>query len=271
MNHATFIRRSELDERSVQRDYNFLTQLDRKLGVKRQDSRQNKVLKRQKVQENLVKRGVNVQSLPRGMQRAAMNKSGWDKKREMFVWTLEFQLVENGIVVESAQSMRVPEATPIRDAVHFKIKERVDDEFQCYLRLVGFPADKPMLKPLPLDALLGEALKGETVIEFPTIIVSSGEVTGFGVRNCDESDSNESDSSDDDSESSDSSESESDREDSGDDEPEEESSKKGPEDERGEGTEGREDSSAVVNPAAAAPAETKISEGDMGLGEAQTA
>ncbi|ODV75058.1 Bcd1p CYBJADRAFT_124687, partial [Cyberlindnera jadinii NRRL Y-1542] len=102
VDNTSFVKRSEFLENShlIQRDYNFLTNLDRALSVKRQDSRQNRALKRQRTNGNAqgnhqqvqMKRGVRVKYLPKGMQRSNQNKSSWDKKKETYVWTVEFQL-----------------------------------------------------------------------------------------------------------------------------------------------------------------------------------
>lgn len=223
------------NEALVQRDYNFLTQLDRTLAVKRQDSRQNKVMKRQRVNNGDgqgVKRGVNVKYLPKGMQRSNQNKSGWDKKRETFVWSVEFQLMNgNGELLETFHSLRVPEETPLKDAIHLKIKERMGDvPLWCFLRKVDCSASRPVVKKLDMDKVLADELRGETVIEFPTIIVCDEQIIeGYkeGDENSSASDSDgESDSSSD-SESSDSdSDSDSEGGSSDDDRPEEESSKR---------------------------------------------
>jgi hypothetical protein len=218
------VKRSEFynNENLVQRDYNFLTSLNRTFAVKRQDTRQNKVLKRQRFNSaqhgTLVKRGVTVRYLPNGMQRSIQNKSGWDKKRDTFVWTVEFQLMDgDGVIKDRFQSLRVPEETALKDAIHFKVKEQVD-KYWCFLRMVDCPASRPVVKRLDQDNVLADLFKGETVIEFPTIIVcTQEEIKGYKVYEEDSDKLFESGDSDSDSESSDSSDG---------DEPREESSKK---------------------------------------------
>lgn len=106
----------------VQRDYNFLTNIKRQLEIEKLDGKKrnrhtlqntlnnnsrhvNAGIKRARLEEEchrVIRRGVNCLLLPRGMQRSTLNKSKWDKKLDLFVWTVEWilcphKVAENGI------------------------------------------------------------------------------------------------------------------------------------------------------------------------------
>jgi hypothetical protein len=245
VDNTEFVKRDQFkqNESLVQRDYNFLINLDRNINVAKTDIRTNnkRILHQQhnrnkrgykrrqvtaKEDENIViRRGVKVLSLPQGMQRSQMNKTGWDKRKEIFVWTLEFVLVQDE-KKETFVRYRVAENTRVKDTLDHRIKEIIgDSDWFCFLKRVKTKATDLQFIPLDKEALLGDALRDQTVIEFPTIIVSTTEsVAGYTVYEG-ESDGNSttgSDSSDSDSDTGSDSSDSSDE----DDKPEEVSSRK---------------------------------------------
>ncbi|KAH3680697.1 hypothetical protein WICPIJ_008161, partial [Wickerhamomyces pijperi] len=220
-------------ERMLQRDYNFLSGLGRELQVRKDDvkSKNKRILqsgsnsygnKRQNrnappanynsedgtfKQTTLIKRGVNVKILPKGMSRAFQNKSYFDKRSSEFMWTLEMIMVdaENGEVLNSGINWKCSECTKVRDTINDKLrvtfglperqkKEATEadtqtqtqtqtqisqpncqpsEELHYFLKMIDTPQNKPVLKYLDPTKPLGEVLKGESVIEFPTLIVST--------------------------------------------------------------------------------------------------
>ncbi|SCV03377.1 LAME_0H09934g1_1 [Lachancea meyersii CBS 8951] len=91
----------------VHRDYNFLMGMNRQLELLKRDGKaKNKRAlapsqgynnpahqrKRQQyeLQSQVIRRGVRCALLPKGMQRAAQNKSKWDKSLDLFVWSIEW-------------------------------------------------------------------------------------------------------------------------------------------------------------------------------------
>jgi len=244
IDNTKFVKRSEFqdNENLVHRDYNFLMNLNRTIEISKTDvrskgkkilsnyhnSNNNKRFQRaapsNSQYETIVKRSVKIRKLPRGMQRANMNKSCWDKKKNKFVWTLEFILLdpENGKELSKHYSPRVPEETKVKDTIHPKLKEELGEApLFFFLKKIDRPASNPQYIPLNNEHLLADVLRDQTVIEYPTILVSTKEsVHSYEVYESDESESESSEDSSSDSSSSDES-----SDDDSDDEPEEISSK----------------------------------------------
>ena len=95
----------------VQRDYNFLIGMNRKLSILKEDGKNKNKRALQKVPaaaaqtqagntyqvtkpHKVLRRGVKCLLLPKGMQRSLSNKSKWDKPLDTFVWSLEWILVD---------------------------------------------------------------------------------------------------------------------------------------------------------------------------------
>ncbi|CCF58294.1 hypothetical protein KAFR_0E01400 [Kazachstania africana CBS 2517] len=84
----------------VQRDFNFLSNLKRKIELDKNDAflKNKKTLlgnKRARYDgeiQRIIRRGVNCLLLPRGMQRSQRNRSKWDKPLDTFVWSIEWIL-----------------------------------------------------------------------------------------------------------------------------------------------------------------------------------
>ncbi|CAK7901731.1 hypothetical protein CAAN3_05S07272 [[Candida] anglica] len=149
------------DDAHINRDYNFLLQVGRKIHVGKDDVKSNarNVFKRQfrngsnnnnngsnnkrqkpqtpsvdprtflvnKVFPNepttAVKRhNTLVVQLPPGMSRAASNKSGYDKKMGSFIWTIEWVYIDNsGEETTRFLSYRLKEGLLLREAVPLNI------------------------------------------------------------------------------------------------------------------------------------------------------
>lgn len=95
----------------VQRDYNFLVNMNRQLSLLKEDgkvkskrvfsvrgnngnwneSNQNRY--NVSKARHVMRRGVKCLLLPKGMQRSVSNKSKWDKPLDTFVWSLEWVLI----------------------------------------------------------------------------------------------------------------------------------------------------------------------------------
>lgn len=91
----------------VQRDYNFLIGMNRRLAVLKEDGKSKNKRVLQKVPgvtgpsrynvskpPRVMRRGVKCLLLPKGMQRSISNKSKWDKPLDTFVWSLEWVLFD---------------------------------------------------------------------------------------------------------------------------------------------------------------------------------
>ncbi|ODQ81756.1 hypothetical protein BABINDRAFT_159997 [Babjeviella inositovora NRRL Y-12698] len=131
-----------LDETHLHRDYNFLLLIGRKIDVGKTDVLnnarnifKNNAAKRQRLTdgrpkessepETVRRRNVNVIQLPHGMQRAAQNKSGFDKKAQRYMWTVKWVLVtqdleENLTDVSQHISYRVKEDETLLEAIPWR-------------------------------------------------------------------------------------------------------------------------------------------------------
>lgn len=98
----------------VQRDYNFLIGMNRKLDVLKKDgkaknkralysSNYNSSKRHHSIRDDettepqvnkVIRRGVQCLLLPKGMLRSLQNKSKWDKPLDCFVWSLEWCILQ---------------------------------------------------------------------------------------------------------------------------------------------------------------------------------
>lgn len=249
------------DDALVNRDYNFLMKMGRKIAVGKDDvkgsaknvfkrqfqGRQNNQQKRfkedtidprtylvNKVFPNnpptvLRRNNTLTIQLPPGMSRAASNKTGYDKKMGGFIWTVEWVFIDSdGQERARFLSYRLKEGTPLVEAVPMLILSRaVESELNksdLFFYLDSVLSKSKHVIALEPQSLISEALTDKVVLEFPTIYVTRSEST---LRNRLETGADES-SSDSDSESDETSESDSDSDDSSDvsdEEPEAASSK----------------------------------------------
>ncbi|KAH3899176.1 Bcd1p SCDLUD_004605 [Saccharomycodes ludwigii] len=98
----------------VQRDYNFLINLNRKLSIVKQDGRIKNKKTLQLYRKNntetsnnnhygepqvdmITRRGCKCILLPKGMKRSNMNKSKWDNNLQSFLWTIEWVICSNDV------------------------------------------------------------------------------------------------------------------------------------------------------------------------------
>ncbi|AMD19202.1 HBR301Cp [Eremothecium sinecaudum] len=197
----------------VQRDYNFLNNVGRYIQVLKQDGQKitgknfrqavpNQVGKPQRI----IRRGVKCLLLPKGMQRSLSNKSKWDKPLDTFVWSIEWVLVKDGNEAEKLThlSHRNQEQLPLVECIGKSIFEKCMEWFgnPSALEAVGehmvkedrsrlllesdikfytkwFPVDLETFsdskRVVEIDPrrCIGELLKEKTVIEFPTIYVTT--------------------------------------------------------------------------------------------------
>lgn len=215
--HTKFISRDRLnqDKNFTNRDYNFLINTGRKielgkLDVKRKakavfrgkdkgvesnkrpkadrsinDSRIHQIEKAYPQSAFPVSKRNNtlIISLPSGMSRSSINKSGYNKKASVYIWTVEWILLDqnNGEITRFI-SYRLKEDLTLRDAIPTNIihsalygkgsENKLDKNImQFYLDNVIQPNDFSVLE---LDSLhsLTDAFSNKIVLEFPTVFVT---------------------------------------------------------------------------------------------------
>ncbi|KAI5950519.1 BCD1 [Candida margitis] len=268
-----FIKQSELSDSPMHlnRDYNYLLNVDRSIHLSkedikqkarnilkrpRQDNRQDRKRFKHNEAENdkrririgqvfphdptaLVKReNTMIVQVPPGMQRAMLNKTGYDRKSNTFTWTVEWILMDSSghTQLTTFLSYRLNESLTLDKAVPLNVLKSHGlneiDKLHFYLKNVTNTPPKSVIE-LDGKQSISNALKDKIVLEYPTIYVTSNKeaMVDRVVDPCQayEMESVESDSSDSDSDSSSSSESSSDEESSDDDSDSENDSDSGPE------------------------------------------
>ncbi|EDK44260.1 conserved hypothetical protein [Lodderomyces elongisporus NRRL YB-4239] len=168
-----------------------------------------------------------VVQLPLGMQRAVSNKTGYDKKLNTFVWTVEWILLDNdqGKQLDSYTSFRLKESGVLKEIVPQVLLSRNGFDALPFSSCPGSSADadadarspqlyfflrnvanKPInsLIQLSSNAILSDALKDKIVLEYPTIYITTNvksvqnrivsEIQGYGLRGDSDQSSSDSDS-----------------------------------------------------------------------------
>ncbi|GMM27326.1 Bcd1 protein [Martiniozyma asiatica (nom. inval.)] len=174
-------------------------------------------------------RGVRVLKTPPAMSRAKMNKSGGDKRKNTFNWTVEMVWINNDwSVIERKILDRVEESSALGSCIPnewlSKAKEMIketssdDDNYEPTIPnqmadydsnsskfnfyITSFPNKERSL--FTSSVLLKDAIVGKTVVEFPTFYVCLDEVKDKISKFAAKKNSSNGDSSSDSSDSSDS-------------------------------------------------------------------
>lgn len=130
-----------LTTRTLDRDYNYLQHIAREVELATPEPAPR--------HRDFVKNGVLVRTMPRQMTRALRNKSGWKSDLRCFIWTVEIQL--DG---KESKTVDVPDSTTIGSLGQ---------------RLALCDASGK-LHPLDPAQTLHEALRGQTVLEYPKFV-----------------------------------------------------------------------------------------------------
>lgn len=206
---AKFVPRKEMTENPslINRDYNYLLNFERKIGLGVSDTKQNaRVMfkrhpgqnKRQRVDDTdaritrvnkmfnspsyaLKRENVLVISLPSGMSRATQNKSGYDKKAGTYTWTVEWVPVnEDGRQLTSFTSFRIKEdiilrdalsVTPLANALGVDPESVEKDKIHFSIENVISMGKRSIIKLNP-DDTLAKALANKVVLEYPKLYVT---------------------------------------------------------------------------------------------------
>ncbi|KAG7890093.1 hypothetical protein KL936_002767 [Ogataea polymorpha] len=110
-NFVSYKTKDQLSSKDVQRDYNLLLRISRKVELGKQEARCSKLLNRnskhlndrKKRQRSLFrpfsyyanKSGVHIIELPEGMLRKRLNRSYYDAKRNLCCWTIEWVIINS--------------------------------------------------------------------------------------------------------------------------------------------------------------------------------
>lgn len=197
----------------VNRDYNYLLNFERKVSLGKADIKTNarNIFKRNFAASNPNKRPkpnpetvdpridqVNrvfpndpqisikrentlIIHLPSGMSRASQNKSGFDKKAESYIWTVEWLPVDSsGNARKSFISFRLKEGTILRDSVPINVLQNAvpDEHFtkeklHFYLEnCINTSSKGRSIIKLNPERTLGFALADKVVLEYPKICIT---------------------------------------------------------------------------------------------------
>ncbi|QPG75028.1 hypothetical protein FOA43_002368 [Brettanomyces nanus] len=205
LNKTKYLPKQHMDSNNIQRDYNFLMKMDRKLELGKEEASTNKIIiasKKRHRQNNryhggsnkrrpppdshsfddlrniITRRGVRIRQLPPGMSRNTNNKSGFDKQKGRYMWTLEwilvnekFEEIDKIIGYKNDEDSKICEIIPFR---RFTKKlggdeETTNNQFKFFIESED---DKQTLIEVPSDESLSKTIGGRLFIEFPSIYVS---------------------------------------------------------------------------------------------------
>jgi hypothetical protein len=118
-------------------------------------------------------REVTLLLMPQGMERHKSNTSHFNTKSERIIWKLEFSIhgdatPPNKMIVSNKVS---EESKFIEEWNKHTQNMEIQQDLHFMLKKLPCPANKPQYVELNKESTLGDALKGMTVIEFPTIYV----------------------------------------------------------------------------------------------------
>ncbi|EGW32950.1 uncharacterized protein SPAPADRAFT_60289 [Spathaspora passalidarum NRRL Y-27907] len=200
-----YIPRTEFAQSDLNRDYNFLNKVDRSIQLGKGDvlssaknvfkrstgaatQRQFKRFKGGDKREELVgkmfpdpktsikRKNTLVVHLPPGMARSNQNKTGYDKKMNSFIWTIEWIYLNDSQELARFISYRLKESLVLRDAVPMNIinsSGAVDkNELRFYLKN---EIKKDTVIELNADGTLSDVLEDKILLEFATIYITVGE------------------------------------------------------------------------------------------------
>ncbi|ODV96802.1 hypothetical protein PACTADRAFT_48614 [Pachysolen tannophilus NRRL Y-2460] len=198
--------KQELQDSDVNRDYNFLMGLGRKIDIGKADSGKTKPLlsynnsynNRKRTysgrnnvdgvdhhffgKNSMVKRGCFVKPLPKGMHRSNVNKTGFDKRKNCFNWTVEWILIDKGNqILQTFTSFRCNESLKLIEAFPGRKFEKIQDlkdsddldrNNQYYFFIRDYSTNDKTLFKLDGESVIADIVKNKTVLEFPTIYLS---------------------------------------------------------------------------------------------------
>ena len=118
-------------------------------------------------------RDVTLLFMPPGMERHKSNTTHFHAKSNALLWKLEFAIHDDGTCATRIVSQnKVPEDAILRHEWE-KVAPNMDadQELHFMLKMIPCPANRPSYVELDMESSLKDALKGMTVIEYPTIDV----------------------------------------------------------------------------------------------------
>lgn len=231
----TYVPQKQISGEEVQRDYNFLLNVNRSLELTKRNKENLKILKLQRRNNHnhhnnrknngsnqILLHGVRVRKVPLGMERGRINKSGGGKNNTFF-WTVEWLLIDKDCNIEKKYlRFRAVDTAVLSNLIPKDWIADTDSNFSILFK----DTEKNCFINIPSNATLSDALSGKLVIEFPTLYILASPLDEFTQKITQLNDTNKETSSDSSSSSESSSDSSSESESDSDTAPEESSSKK---------------------------------------------
>lgn len=169
----------------MNRDYTFLQSVKRELSLGKRDTKEKLNLPNRHGGPNgrfagrsgpgtgAVKRtrtGILVTQLPKFMDRARQNRSGWNKKLNCYMWTTEWHIVPSiGKEDNSTRILKQAETSTIQECLE-EVAPGISSDALVYLK---WQNSNNRLVKLELQGTLGAQLKDKEIIEFPSFVVAS--------------------------------------------------------------------------------------------------
>lgn len=108
--------------------------------------------------------------MPPGMERHKSNSTHYQTKNEVLHWKVEFLLCDGAKPTTKIVNNKISEESKVIDEWN-KLRDG-DDVFHFLLKKLPCPSNKPHYVEIDKEFTVKEALKGMTVIEYPTIHVA---------------------------------------------------------------------------------------------------
>ncbi|KNC96673.1 uncharacterized protein SPPG_07885 [Spizellomyces punctatus DAOM BR117] len=185
-----FIKVADYTANDMTSDYTFLEDIYRTAdNATRDNDRLHSASKSHNVRQRVLakqckSRGIRIKFMPAGMKRHDQNQSIYIQKREFTSWTVEWDFQESKVTIVDH---RVKDTDTVEDLVakhvegqegnavtRYQIQpycERGLKNLLFYMKMVDVPANQTIYLSINPKDTLRDALRGKTVIEFPTIII----------------------------------------------------------------------------------------------------
>ncbi|TPX64858.1 hypothetical protein SpCBS45565_g05601 [Spizellomyces sp. 'palustris'] len=185
-----FVKVANYTANDMTSDYTFLEDIYRTAdNATRDNDRLHSASKSHNVRQRVLakqckSRGIRIKFMPAGMKRHDQNQSIYIQKREFTSWTVEWDFQESKVTIVDH---RVKDTDTVENLVAKHIEEqegnagtRYQIQPYCerglenllfYMNMVDVPANQTVYLPVNPKSTLRDALRGKTVIEFPTIII----------------------------------------------------------------------------------------------------
>lgn len=164
-----YVKRADMTSVTLDRDYNFLQATGRIIELGKRDIAGLIPSNVKRARKDGIRAGVHVISSPMGLERWKQNKSGWNKRKRQFCWTVEWRLVGSDCDDRVYLGYHGDTDSLINILSRDVYKKFDISEFSGVVGLekVPRPSNKRKLIVVDVSQKLSDVLSGKKVLEFP--------------------------------------------------------------------------------------------------------